>query len=179
MSSGTSEASRREILRERARQLARVVAPERGAEEHLEVVTFQLAHERYAIESRWVREVCRIHELTPVPGVPRFLLGVINFRGEILSVLDVKRFFDLPDKGLTDRTLAVIVRAGDMDTGVLADLVFGLQELAADAFAPNLPTATGIRQEYVRGVTADRLILLDMPAILAGTRRQLEEASHV
>src|ERR1700712_5225839 len=90
------------ILRERARLLARVPESEPVAGAVLELLEFSLAQERYAVENRFVREVCPLKELTPLPCTPPFLLGVVNVRGRILPVLDLKKFFDLPEKGLTD-----------------------------------------------------------------------------
>src|SRR5882757_6299566 len=91
-----------EILRARARVLAR--PPERQAEAGamLDLLEFRLAQECYAVENRYVQEVCPLKELTPLPCTPPFLLGIVNVRGRILPVLDLKKFFDLPEKGLTD-----------------------------------------------------------------------------
>ena len=92
-------AEQERILQERAKNLAREGPADQGARKQLDVVEFLLAYERYAIESHWVREVHPLKEITPLPGTPAFVLGIINVRGRIVSVVDLKAFFDLPVRG--------------------------------------------------------------------------------
>jgi len=164
------------ILRDRAKALAR--EPERddaGDGEHLLVIEFLLAYERYGIEASFVREVYPLRELTPLPGTPPFVLGIINVRGQIRSVLDIKRFFDLPQRGLTERDKILLVRAGDTELGLLADAVLGVRALPAGAIQAAPATLTGIGAQYLRGVTADGLIVLDVAAILSDKRILVDE----
>ena len=157
---------RKKILRERARILAREQEAGQLARARLEVVEFLLAYERYAIELAWVREVYPLKEITPLPGTPSFVLGIINVRGQIVSVVDLKRFFDLPDKGLTDLNKVIIIGDGNIEFGLLADAVPGVRQIPCDEIQPPLPTLTGIRAEYVQGLTADRLVVLHVARIL-------------
>jgi len=166
---------KRTILRERAKALARSTEPDTAARDPLEVLEFLLAYERYAIESSYVREVYPLKDLTPVPCTPPFLLGVINVRGQILSVMDLKKFFDLPEKGLTDLNKVILVQSGPMQLGILADVVLGIRLLSPDGMQPSLPTLTGIRAEYLRGVTQDRLVVLDAGKILADPAMVVQE----
>ena len=117
------EEEKKEILHARARALAREPKKKEEIEKSIEVVEFLLAYERYGIESRFVREVYPLRELTPLPCTPAFVLGIINVRGQILSVIDIKKFFDLPEKGLTDLNKVIIVHGGGLDLGILADLI--------------------------------------------------------
>jgi len=133
----------------------------------LEVLEFRLAQERYALEIRWVQEVCPLKELTPLPCTPPFVLGIVNVRGRILPVLDVKKFFDLPEQGLTDLHRIILVRGNDLELGLLADVIVGVRSLPVDCLQPALPTLTGIRSDYLKGVTAERLVVLDLAHILA------------
>jgi purine-binding chemotaxis protein CheW len=155
------------ILKERARTLAREPKGDGLREERLELVEFLLAGERYAIESSWVREVYPLKDLTPLPGTPSFVLGIINVRGQIVSVVDLKKFFDLPAKGLTNLDKVIIVTDGCMEFGLLADAVAGVREIAQRGIQPALPTLTGVRADYLKGVTADRLVVLDAGKLLA------------
>jgi len=95
-------AEKRAILKKRAQVLARAPKREDEAGECLEVVEFLLAYEQYGIESSYIREVYPLKDLTPLPCTPPFVLGIINVRGQILSVIDLKKIFDLPQKGLTE-----------------------------------------------------------------------------
>lgn len=168
----------RRVLRERARALAR--APQREeAAGLLEVLVFSLGQEAYAVEMHHVREVVALKDLTPVPCVPRFVLGIINVRGEICPVIDLKRLFGLPERGLTNAARAVIVRDGALELGILADVVAGARAVPAASIAPPPPTLAGIQAEFLRGVAAEGLIVLDGARVLAHpsmiVREQAEE----
>jgi purine-binding chemotaxis protein CheW len=158
---------KRAILKERAKALAREPKENEAAEAQLEVVEFLLAYERYAIESSYVREVHPLKELTPLPGTPPFVLGIINVRGRILSVVDIKKFFDLPEKGLTDLNKVIILQSDEMEFGVLADVILGVRTIPLGELQPSLPTLTGIREDYLRGVTGERVVILDAEKLLS------------
>ena len=157
----------RQILRARAQALART--SERGpvAGPSLELLEFRLAQERYGLENRWVQGVCPLRNLTPLPCTPPFVLGIVNVRGHILPVFDLKKFFDLPEQGLTDLHRLILVRGDDLELGLLADVIVGVRSIPADSLQPSLPTLTGIRGDYLKGVTAERLVVLDLARILA------------
>ncbi|MGA9131499.1 MAG: chemotaxis protein CheW, partial [Candidatus Sulfotelmatobacter sp.] len=88
------------ILKERAKALARESNESTRVREILEVVTFMLGQEKYGIELRYVREVFPMNELTLLPGTPPFVLGIVNVRGQVLSVIDIRKLFDLPHRGV-------------------------------------------------------------------------------
>jgi len=164
----------RRILKARAQALARApVSTELS--ERLEVVEFLLAHETYAIESRYVREVYPLENLTPLPCTPAFVLGIVNVRGEILTVVDIKKFFDLPEKGLTDLNKVIVLQSGDMVFGILADAINGVRDIPLVGIQPSLPTLTGIREEYLRGVTAEHVVILDAEKLLADEKIVVQE----
>ena len=155
------------ILRARAHALARRPEEAPDAATLLEVLEFRLADERYAVESRHVREVYPLKELTPLPGTPPFILGIVNVRGRILPVVDLKKFFDLPEQGLTDLHRIILVEGNGLELGLLADATVSVRSIRADSLQPSLPTLTGIRSDYLQGVTAERLIVLDVARILS------------
>ena len=157
------------ILRIRARALA---APLESppSEAILEVLEFRLAQERYAVETQYLREVYPLKHLTPLPAAPPFVRGIVNVRGQILPLLDLKRFFDLPDQGVTDLHRILVVEGNDMKLGLLGDATVGVRSIPADSLQPGLPTLTGIRSDYLKGVTADCLVVLDLARILADPR---------
>ena len=101
----------RAVMDARARALARVPAAPTRAAEALEIATFALAHERYGVETRFVREVVRLTDYARLPAAPPFLVGVVNLRGEILALIDLRTFFNLPAADLTD--LARVLVLGD------------------------------------------------------------------
>jgi purine-binding chemotaxis protein CheW len=155
------------ILRARARALARPVATQRTSETTIEVVEFRLAHERYAIEQAYVREIYPFRDLTPLPCVQPFFLGIINIRGQIVPVLDIRRFFDLPECGITDLHTVIVFDADDTEMGILADAVVGARSIGTSAIQTSLPTLTGIRSTYLKGVADGSLVVLDAQRIIA------------
>jgi len=166
---GEASQGARRILRERALKLAREPEPEESAP-RLELVEFLLSGERYAIESGFIREVYPLKELTPLPCTPPFVLGIVNIRGKILSVLDLRRFFELSDQGLSDLNKVLVLHQGGMEFGLLADAIVGVRTLKVRELKPTLPTLTEIRGEYLKGVTKERLVVLDAGKLL-GDRR--------
>jgi purine-binding chemotaxis protein CheW len=155
------------ILKARALALAQVQTPEKTAAESLEVVEFVLASERYAVESRFIREVEVLESLTPLPCTPAFVLGIVNLRGEILPVIDLKKFFDLPEKGLSDLNKIIVLQSGRMLFGILADAIIGMRHVLLANIHPSLPTLTGIRKNYLKGITPERMVILDAGNLLA------------
>jgi purine-binding chemotaxis protein CheW len=165
-----SAEERKNILRQRARGLARQTEVSTQPLESMEVVEFLLAHERYAAESRFVSQIFPLREFTPVPATPEFLLGLVNVRGRILAVIDIRRFFELPERGITDLNKVIVLRTPLMELGILADAVLGIRSVAVDGMTTTLPTLTGIRAEYLKGVTSELVAVLDAPRLLSDPR---------
>src|SRR5262245_24667167 len=164
------------ILRERALALARPRSNGAVAEDNrLELLEFRLATERYAIESRFVQEVHPLRHLTPLPGTPAFVPGIVNVRGQILPVYDLKKLFDLPEQGLTDLHRVLHVRGHDMELGLLADMIVSVRRIEEVRLQPSLPTLTGIRAEYLKGITNDRVVVLDLDRILSDPKIVVHE----
>lgn len=166
------------ILEARAKALAREPKAHETAAEAIEVVIFLLAHETYAVESSYVREVYPLKEFTPLPGTPPFVLGIINVRGQIVSVVDLKKFFDLPEKGLADLNKVIILRDDHMEFGLLADVILGVRSAPLREIQPSLPTLTGIREDYLRGVTSERVVILDAQKLLSDKRLIVHEGGE-
>lgn len=163
------------ILRTRAQNLAR--APEQDSElgATLELLEFRLALERYGVETRHVQEVQPLRDLTPLPCTPSYMRGIVNVRGQILPVVDIKEFFDLPREGITDLHRIVIIRGQGLEIGLLVDVVVGVRSISTDGLQSLLPTFAGIRAEYLKGVAAGRLIVLDMDHILSDPKLIVNE----
>jgi purine-binding chemotaxis protein CheW len=163
------------ILKNRAQALSREQRPAQEAQGSLEVIEFVVAYEKYAVEARFVREVYPLKDLTPLPCTPGYVLGLINVRGQIVSVVDIKRFFDLPQKGLSDLNKVIILRSESMEFGILADLITGTRIVSARELQTSLPTLTGIREEYLKGLTAERMVILDAARLLSDRRMVVHE----
>lgn len=163
----SQDISRRQILAERARQLARVEIAGEKEERPLDVVEFRLANENYALECRYIREVFFLKSLTPIPGAPDFVLGILNLRGQIVSVIDLAKFFELPAQGLNEPMWVIVLENETMEFGIMAEELLGATSIQAREIQPPLPTLTGIRADYLKGIAQNRLIVLDAAKILA------------
>jgi purine-binding chemotaxis protein CheW len=166
----TSANEAERILQTRARALARKPPSASAEGAMLELLEFRLASERYAVESRLVQEVHPLRDLTPLPCTPPFVLGIVNVRGRILPVLDLKKFFGLPEQGLTDLHRFIRVSGNELELGLLADVIVGIRSVAADSLQTSLPTLTGIRADYLKGISDERLVVLDVDRILSDPR---------
>lgn len=163
------------VLRARARELARPPVVEQHEATGRQVVEFALAHERYAIEAAYVREALPFEDLTPLPCAPAFVRGLVNVRGRILPVIDLKRFLGLPDPGIGDLHRILVVSAANLEFGLLADVVIGIRPLSSAALQP-IPAALGAAHgDYFRGVTSDRVALLDAVRLLSDPRLLVNE----
>lgn len=165
-----TDKEKEKILKARTKILAREVKEEELAAEYLTVTEFMLADERYGIELNNIVEVYPLKNLTPMPCTPPFVLGIFNVRGQIQTIIDIKKLFDLPDKGLTDLNKVIIVHARGMEAGILADVIIGIRSIPLSEVQPTLPTLTDIRAEYMKGVTGDQLIVLDVEKIFSDER---------
>jgi purine-binding chemotaxis protein CheW len=104
---------------------------------------------------------------------------MINVRGQILSVIDIKRFFDLPEKGLTDLNKVIILHNDVMEFGILADVIVGVRQIPLRDIQTSLPTLVGIREEYLKGVTRERLVILDAEKLLRDKRLIIQEEGEI
>jgi purine-binding chemotaxis protein CheW len=173
-----SPARKRAILAARAAALAQTAETEQPAGEAVEVVEFLLADERYGVESSFVREVQPLKEFTPLPATPPFVLGLINLHGEILSVIDIRKFFDLPEKGITDLNKVIVLQNATMQFGILADAVPGARLISLNELQPPLSTFTGVREAYLHGLTRDRLAVLDGGKLLSDPQLVIRDESE-
>jgi purine-binding chemotaxis protein CheW len=157
----------RAILKSRAKALSQVKADAVAEGEALDVVGFMLGSECYGVETRYVRDVFPLAELVRLPGIPPFVLGIVNVRGRILSVVDLGILFDLPSRGIGEYDRVIALRDGEMEFGLLGTAILGLRRILRGSLQPFLPTLTGIREKYLIGVSPERMAVLDAARILS------------
>ncbi len=157
----------RTLLKNRAIAMAQEPEQKRETSTITEIIEFILAAESYGIESAFVREVYPLKDFTPLPGVSPYIFGIINVRGQILPVVDLKKFFNLPEKGLGDLNRVIILCDDQMEFGILADMVQGTQQIELEDIRDVPSTVTGIGEEYLKGVTKERLIVLNAKRLLS------------
>jgi purine-binding chemotaxis protein CheW len=158
----------RGILEARAKALTQSTEVQTG--EMMQLVVFGLADERYGIATEYVREVQPLHDVTPVPCTPDLVVGVINIRGSIYSVIDIRSFFNVPKRELGEATKVILVNAAGLEVGILADDVKGATSVLLSDIKPTLAAQGVVKEEYIQGITKDMLIILNLEALLRDER---------
>ncbi len=132
-------------------------------------VTFFLDGEMYGVNVLQVQEVLRVNEIAPVPGAPEYVLGIINLRGNIVTVIDTRQRFGLRQKELDDTSRIIIIEVAGNVIGILVDSVAEVVYLRESEIesAPNIGSEEGSR--YIQGVSNrdnKLLILVDLNKLL-------------
>lgn len=143
---------------------------EASTEDMLQIVSFTLGAEEFAVDILLVQEINRMVEITSVPRAPGFVKGVINLRGKIVPVLDLRERFGFPCAESTAQSRIMVVRVENRVFGLLVDSVSEVLRLPVAAIEPPPALAAGIGAAYIKGVgrIEDRLlILLDLAKVLA------------
>jgi purine-binding chemotaxis protein CheW len=143
----------------------------KGAEDPiLQWVTFRLDNESYGINVMQVQEVLRHTEIAPVPGAPSYVLGIINLRGNVVTVIDTRQRFGLTPAPITDNTRIVIIEADKQVVGILVDSVAEVVYLRQSEIetAPNVGTDESAK--FIQGVcnkNDELLILVDLEKMMS------------
>jgi purine-binding chemotaxis protein CheW len=148
------------ILADRAWQLARQTAVSRP-EDTLTLIEFLMAGETYALSLGQIRGIHPLTAITVIPGVPDFIRGIINLRGEIISVVDLKMFFGLANGEIVKSRQVIILSSHEMEFGIIADHILGIRDLPECHLHTSMATLSGARADYIKGVTADGTVVLD------------------
>lgn len=160
----------KKILEERARKLALSPDADQPELKTVEVLTFKLGREQYALETRFAREVIRLADFAVIPGAPQYMIGVTNLRGDILPVFDLMLLFGLTARGLMDRSRVIVLGAANPEFGIIADSVQEVSRASLEELLPNQVFDEERARECVRGVTRDAMIVLDGDALLSDQR---------
>lgn len=132
-------------------------------------LTFHLAGEDYGIEIRYVTEIIGVQKITPVPNTPHYLKGVINLRGRVIPIMDVRRRFHLPECEYDERTCVIVVRLAETLIGLVVDTVSEVVAIPATDIQPP-PGRSSHQNQFVQGLgkLGDGIkILLDVTRLLA------------
>jgi len=151
----------KEILHQRARRLSLRKDESTGIqEEGILVVRFMLAKEVYGLETSFIQEVLPLRELTAIPGTPEVIMGVINVRGKIFPVIDLKKLFNLPKTGITEFNKVILIDHQSIRFGLVTDAISGTAFIPIASLQPAPYTLTGIGTEFILGITLDGLIVI-------------------
>lgn len=162
------------LLRARAATLARVPAAERMTAATASVL-FLLGGEVYALAAAVVHEVIVLRDLTPLPGARAPLFGVTHWRGDVLTILDLRNELGVRPRGVTDLSRVVVVDGGLVSFGILVDGAREFTDIAEDSVRA-LPSEEMAQRELLRGITDDAVLVIDADALLSryGKRGQTD-----
>jgi purine-binding chemotaxis protein CheW len=163
------------ILEERARSLASLPEKKADSGETLEVLTFHLGTEYLGVPTEGVHEIQPLsaHHWSRVPSAPDFIVGIVNLRSRIYSIMDLTVYWGLPPHPLSDKAHILLVRGGhgsdhrEMELTLLTDDLDKMCRLRLDELNPTPPTVSAKVQDHVRGVTADMMMVLDLESLLS------------
>ena len=140
-------------------------------------LTFIIASETFGINILNIKEIIRIIKITSIPETLSFIKGVINLRGKIIPVMDVRIRFDLEERPFDDRTCIIVVHIKDLEMGLIVDRVAEVLEIPAKNVEPMPSMTTAVHHRFVKGfgkINDEVKILLDLDRLLFD-----EEIEHI
>ncbi len=154
------------------------MAAEDKSKDEVQLVVFKIGDEEFGVEISQVREIVKLIDITRMPKAPQFIEGVVNLRGQIITVIDLAKRLDLPSAGRTDATRIMVVEVSNNTVGMIVDSVSEVLRLSVDDIedTPSL-IETEVHERYLRGVGKNSgrlLILLDLNEVLNS-----EEIHHI
>lgn len=159
-----------DILLERAKNHARRIDDSRTKNaDIISVIEFNLFSAKYAFEESYVSEVLFLRDLTPIPGTPSFVMGVINFRSKILSVINLQSLFNLREKGLFEMDKVIVLDNGKNYFGVIANSISGRREIGLSTISQPAINFDSLEAEFISGILPDGLIILNAQKMLASS----------
>ncbi len=142
----------------------------------LEILTFTLGSEEYGIDILKVQEIRGYETVTAIANAPAFIKGVINLRGTIVPIVDLRLHFSLGEASYNEFTVVIILNVGRRTVGIVVDGVSDVLTLAGDQVKPAPQFTSAINTAYIRGlgtVEERMIILLDIDGLMRGAEMQL------
>jgi purine-binding chemotaxis protein CheW len=142
--------------------------------ERVQVVSFHLGSEEYGVDISQVQEIIRMVEITHVPRAPRFMEGVINLRGQLIPIIDLRTRFAMPRVEQTKSTRIVVTEIGSKKVGIIVDSVSEVINIPIEQVEDAPDMIAGVGTEYIQGVgkVGERLIiLLDLTMVITGEEK--------
>ena len=136
----------------------------------LQLVTFHIGEEEFGVDILAVQEIIRMMQITPVPRAPVYIDGVINLRGKVIPIIDLRRRFGLAPRGHDKNTRIIVIEINNIIVGFVVDAVSEVLRIPASTVEPPPPVVAGVESDYVSGVgkLQDRLlIMLDLDRLLS------------
>ena len=142
-------------------------------------LTFHVAQEDYGFEIKYVTEIIGIQKITTVPSMPVFIKGVINLRGKVIPIMDIRSRFHLDSRDYDDRTCIIVVSVDKSLVGIVVDTVSEVLDIPPDDIGPAPKITKNIKDDLIQGlgkVGGEVKILLNINALLC--EREVEELAQ-
>lgn len=146
------------------------MSEKKGTLNEMKVIVFRLKDEEYGVEVSQVRSIERMQHITKIPRTAMFVKGVINLRGVVTPIINLRSRFELEEGQYTDSTRIIIVALGEMEVGLIVDAANDVIDVPLDAIEPPPEVVGGVEADYLQGVAKldDRLlILLNLDRVLS------------
>ncbi|WP_027183348.1 chemotaxis protein CheW [Desulfovibrio inopinatus] len=144
--------------------------------ELMQLVTFSIGEEEFGVDILKVQEIIRMMEITKVPRAPDFVEGVINLRGKVIPIIDLRKRFGLSSRDHDKHTRMIVIEINNMIVGFVVDSVSEVLRIPSSTVEPPPPVVSGLESEYISGVgkLEDRLlILLDLDRLLSSEEQDI------
>jgi purine-binding chemotaxis protein CheW len=120
--------------------------------QHGKYLTFNLGNESFGLEIKFVTEIIGIQPITQVPEVPDYVKGIINLRGQIIPVIDMRLKFKKEPIDYNDRTCIIVINITEISVGLIVDNVAEVMKITDDYIAPPPDYRTGVQNKYIKGI---------------------------
>lgn len=140
----------------------------------IKVIVFQLADKEYVIPVSQVQSIEKMMQITRVPKTPSFVKGVINLRGVVTPIIDLRERFEIQANALDDRSRMIMIKADDIEVGLIVDAANDVLDIPSSAIEPQPDVVGTIESEFIAGVAKlDRrlLVLLNLDKVLSPLER--------
>lgn len=164
------------ILADRARRYSVHVNEEADQSGQIRYIRFRLGNELFGIPYQYAIEVVHSIQLTPMPSVPGFVSGIINHRGSLLAIIDMKHFFPVEPAAYADASI-IIVKNQNITVGILADGISGSDTYSEKTLDAAIPSETAKKPDYILGLHDGRTAVLNMDRILTDPSIQIKKES--
>jgi len=148
----------------------------------MEVIEFEISNndnkEKYAFDIKYINEVFKSKKITPLPCTPSFVIGIINFRGKILSVIDIRNFigFTTNTKSFNEVKQIIVVKINDFEFGISVDNILGYYSITVDEIQQTVLTITNERKEFFVGIAKNNTVVLDIKNIILSKKIIVNES---
>jgi len=164
----------RQILEQRALELAVPLESVADETDSIEILTFRMGGELYALETAFILELTRVAALTKVPGCPAFIRGITNLRGDVLAIVDLCTLFQVANES-RDNPWMLVLGDDRAEFGIVIDDAVDVSSInTRDIFATPV-SVSGAQHDLLRGVTEEAMLVLDGAALLADERLIIDD----